>query len=668
MERVLKNGMDKITVTFPPSESVQAEEVCFSYSLEEGKLEVLKDVSIEAKKGQHIALLGRNGSGKSTLAKLLNALEIPERGRIRVQGREPIDEKSVLFIRQHCGMVFQNPENQMIGTTVEEEIAFGPENLGIEPSKIRKRIEQCMKLVGLPEECLTKHPSSLSGGQKQKLAIAGVLAMEPRVIVLDESTSMLDPLTRQEFLKLCEELRARYALTFINITHHMEEVLLADYVYVMDKGKIILQGCPKEVFQHVELLKGLGLDLPCTNLVLYSLTQFAQNYRKEAQLTQDEIKYYEEYIRPLLTNRETTLLQESNIANEKEKGPEDKENLDHEMKRLYSLSLHMRYLLKAHDQEEAVIQNALQAAKLYLFKGQTKEKRRLRRKAQEAAQLLLEVKDLSYTYPTMGEHSGKALEHLSFQMKKGEILGVMGHTGSGKSTLMQHLNGLIRPQTGEIQVLGLSTKENKGVREIRKYVGLLFQYSEHQLFAETVKDDIAYGLRIFSLTREEQEARIEEACAAADVDKSWLSRSPFELSGGQKRRVALASILVMKPELLILDEPAAGLDPQARNDILSLVLSLNQRGVSILMVSHSMEDLARICDRFIVLEKGKLVLEGRAEDVFVSEEKLRPYQLSLPASAKVAEALRQEGLALPRGLYSEEDLLEALLFSRTEEV
>ena len=241
---------------------------------EEGNVEemirAVDDVDLDVKAGDFVAILGHNGSGKSTLAKHLNAILIPTEGTLYVDGKDTRDESKLWEIRQSAGMVFQNPDNQIIGTIVDEDVGFGPENMGVPSAEIWKRVEKSLKAVGM-WEYRDHSPNKLSGGQKQRVAIAGVVAMQPKCIVLDEPTAMLDPSGRREVIRTVQELNRKEHGTVILITHYMEEVIEADRIIVMDQGRVVMQGTPKEVFSHVEELKGYRLDVPQATLVSYEL-------------------------------------------------------------------------------------------------------------------------------------------------------------------------------------------------------------------------------------------------------------------------------------------------------------------------------------------------------------------------------------------------------------
>lgn len=279
----------------------------------------------------------------------------------------------------------------------------------------------------------------------------------------------------------------------------------------------------------------------------------------------------------------------------------------------------------------------------------------------------IQVKNLTHIYSEGLPHESIALSHISFDIEKGEFIGIIGHTGSGKSTLIQHLNGLLKPKSGSILVDGIDiTSKNMKMRDIRRKIGLVFQYPEYQLFEETVHKDVAFGPLNLGLPQEETDQRVKEAIAQVGLDYEEIGqRSPFELSGGQKRRVAIAGVIAMKPEVLILDEPTAGLDPKAHGDILQMIIDIHQnQGTTILLVSHNMGDIARLCDRIIVMNRGTLALTGTPEHVFGEKDLLDSLGLGLPpATALMVELQRRgvpvEGKALTMEA-AEEELYELL--------
>lgn len=261
---------------------IKFDNVSFAYELEdEGVVNAVNDFSLDVPEGQFLAVLGHNGCGKSTVAKLINGILVPNKGKVTVEGMDTSDEEKTVDIRRIVGMVFQNPDNQIVATIVEDDVAFGPENLGVEPSEIRKAVDNALKAVGM-YEFRNREPHRLSGGQKQRVAIAGVLAMKTKCIVMDEPTAMLDPQGRKEVMDTVMKLNKELGITVILITHYMDEAVKADRVVAMDGGRIAMDGTPKEVFRNVEKMKKLGLDVP-------QATELAYRLRKKGFKLPDDI-------------------------------------------------------------------------------------------------------------------------------------------------------------------------------------------------------------------------------------------------------------------------------------------------------------------------------------------------------------------------------------------
>ena len=534
----------------------------------------LDGVNIEVEEGQFIAILGHNGSGKSTFARHINALLTPDEGTLYVNGWDTKDESKLWKIRQNAGMVFQNPDNQIIATVVEEDVGFGPENLGVSTEEIWERVEKALSAVGMLEYRHSS-PNKLSGGQKQRVAIAGVVAMKPKCIVLDEPTAMLDPNGRKEVLKTVKELNKQENVTVILITHHMNEVIDADKVFVMDSGKVVLEGTPREIFSKVSELKKLGLDVPQATEIAYnlkgkgidlgdcvlSIKEFKQRYK---QVTGKDIA--------------SLNLQESHSRLD--------DNLDENLS----------------DKENA------------------------------NKKLILEAKNLSYIYEEGTANEKGALDEVSLNIHEGEFLAIIGHTGSGKSTLIQHLNGLMRADSGSIYFNGedIYAKEFS-MPFLRKHVGLVFQYPEHQLFETTVLTDVCFGPKNLGLSKDEVVEAAKKALKQVGLGEEYYEKSPFELSGGEKRRVAIAGVLAMNPEVLILDEPTAGLDPKGRDKILNQLKKLQtERNIAIVLVSHSMEDVAKYAERLVVMSGGKKLYDGACREVFSHYKELENIGLAAP--------------------------------------
>lgn len=541
-------------------------------------------LDLEIEEGQFIAVLGHNGSGKSTFAKHINGLLVPSEGTLWVDQMDTSCDDDVWKIRQKAGMVFQNPDNQIIGTVVEEDVGFGPENIGVPTEDIWKRVEKSLGEVGM---IAYRHhsPNKLSGGQKQRVAIAGVMAMQPKCIVLDEPTAMLDPNGRKEVLKAVRELNQTEKVTVILITHYMEEVVFADDVYVMDQGTVVMHGTPREIFSRVDELKKYRLDVPQVTLLAHEL-------KESGVKIPDGILTIEELVQTL-TRKDV-------------KVPVDWK------KRI----------------AEVVVQyeNVNNSSK----------------------NMALKLEGITYTYNPGTVYEMHALKDVNLEIGQGEFIGIIGHTGSGKSTLIQHLNGLIRPTAGTITFEGEDIwKEGYSLKSLRSRVGLVFQYPEHQLFETDVLTDVCFGPKNQGLSKEECIVRAKEALSHVGLEEKYFDKSPFELSGGQKRRVAIAGVLAMNPKVLILDEPTAGLDPKGRDEILDQIAELHKtRGITILLVSHSMEDIAKYVDRIIVMNQGIKTFDDVPKHVFAQYKELEKIGLAAPQITYIMHALKEKGLAV----------------------
>lgn len=548
----------------------------------ESMIEALKDVSLDVEKGQFVAILGRNGSGKSTLAKHINALLFPSEGEVIVDGMDTEDGELRLKIRQTAGMVFQNPDNQIVGNLVEEDIAFGPENLGIPTADIWNRVDEALDKTGM-EAFRNQSPNHLSGGQKQRVAIAGVLAMHPKCIIFDESTAMLDPQGRRNIIDVARGLQQEYGITILLITHHMDEVLAADHVFVMKDGRIMGQGTPMEIFAQHQLLEECGLRLP----VLYQYLDFL-----EQEQIIDAVAY-------------------RNIHNV--------EDLIAEMTRRY--------------QKEQ--------ADLTEFPNDLIGEIQVERNAGEGILL----NHVSYVYNKGFADERTALNDVNLHITKGEFVAVIGHTGSGKSTLMQHLNGLYTATEGTVYYNGQDIADHDfSIKQLRQKVGLVFQYPEYQLFAETVEKDVCFGPENMDISKVEAQKRAYEAIEAVGLPDTIYDCSPLQLSGGQKRRAAIAGILAMQPDYLVLDEPTAGLDPYSAEKLLEMLKDLQVRqGIAIILVSHSMEEVAEYADRIVVMDQGKICFDEPTWKVFTRKQELEELGLAVPTGNRILNALKNVG-------------------------
>ena len=611
-------------------ESIQVKDVSYQYTRRNENDEVietlsaLSDVSFSIEQGSFVCILGHNGSGKSTLAKLFNALQLPGEGTVLVSGMDSREEKNIFPIRREVGMVFQNPDNQIIASVVEEDVGFGPENIGLPTDEIWKRVKDALAAVHM-EAYRLKSPNHLSGGQKQRVAIAGTLAMEPKVIVLDEPTAMLDPSGRKEVLESVMELKRTKGISIILITHYMEETVNADRILLMDAGKLVLDGSPHEVFSDVARLKSYRMDVPL-------ITELSDKLKAAGF--------------PI----EKTVLR--------------KEELEEELLRLFHEGFCLERGGKALEHEEESVES-----KAFSATGESKK--------EEELDNIVEVKNLTAIFQEGTAMESTALKDVSLHIRRGSLTALIGHTGSGKSTLLQHLNGLMKASRGEIWV---SFRENpplliqekgflfrKGkikkvqkegrlsfseegfdLRALRFKVGLVFQYPEYQLFEETVLEDVVFGPLNQGKSKEEAEKLAKEALRSLGIGEEYYEKSPFELSGGQKRKVAIAGVLAMQPELLVLDEPTAGLDPAGRDELFREIAGLRENyAMTILLVSHSMDDVARYAEEVIVLHHGERKMEGSVEEVFGKRKLLEEMGLGLPTIRAFLYDLQEKGLPLP---------------------
>lgn len=604
---------------------IECRGVSFSY---DGAAQALDGIDLSIKDGEFFCILGGNGSGKSTFAKHLNALLQPDAGTVRVNGMDASDPELVYDIRSTAGMVFQNPDDQLVATLVEDDVAFGPENLGVPSAQIAQRVREALKGVGLVG--FERHEThALSGGQKQRVALAGVLAMEPRVLILDEASSMLDPRGRKGLMKACRALHDR-GMTIVMITHFMEEAAEADRVAVFRAGHVAMLGTPEEILTRADELAQLNLDMPASCCLGTALR--AKGVPVHAQV------------------REVDMVAE--IA----QAYADRSGEDTAGRPSASDSRVLDNVSSATD-GTAVSEPVIEISHLsHSYSLSARERRRWRKRSATAG------KSNKQALWGNDPSSPWALRDVSLTVRRGEFLGLAGHTGSGKSTLVQHLNGLIRPQEGFVRALGLDLANKKDAAAVKAKVGVVFQYPERQLFAETVVQDVAFGPHNLGLPQAEVVHRVESSLARVGLDLATVGdKSPFELSGGQQRRVAFAGVLAMEPEVLVLDEPMAGLDPAARKDFLQLIDRLHREGLTVVMVSHSMDDLAQCCDRVVVMNEGAVFAEGAPAQVFARADELKSIGLGVPAAQRMALALAGAGVPLRlEGLYTVESLADEL--------
>lgn len=440
---------------------------------------------------------------------------------------------------------------------------------------------------------------------------------------------MLDPRGRKGLMKACRALHDR-GMTIVMITHFMEEAAEADRVAVFQAGRVAMLGTPEEILTQADELARLNLDMPascCLGRALRAKGVPICAQVREADMVADIAQAYAERSRTGIAGRP--------FASD----PRIPDNV--------------ASALDGADAPEPVIEISHLS---YSYSLSARERRRWHKRS--AAEGASNKQALWGNDPS----SPWALRNVSLTVRRGEFLGLAGHTGSGKSTLVQHLNGLIRPQEGSVCALGLDLSSKKDAAAVKAKVGVVFQYPERQLFAETVARDVAFGPRNLGLPEDEVARRVASSLARVGLDLAAMGdKSPFELSGGQQRRVAFAGVLAMEPEVLVLDEPMAGLDPAARGDFLGLIDRLHREGLTVVMVSHSMDDLANCCDRIVVMNEGAVFAEGTPAQVFAHADELKSIGLGVPAAQRMALALAKAGVPLRRDrLYTVEALADEL--------
>ncbi|MDO5126565.1 MAG: energy-coupling factor transporter ATPase [Eubacteriales bacterium] len=547
-------------------------------------IRAIRGICFDAKKGDFIAIAGKNGSGKSTFAKILNRLLVPIEGTILIGGLDAMEEKNTIPIRKQVGMVFQNPDDQLIGSVVAEDVAFGAENLGVPGNDLWQRVTNAVEQAGLSIS-VDKRINELSGGERQKVAIAGVLAMQPSCIVLDEATSMLDPKSRQDILNTMKQLNEDYGITIIMITHRMEELLFAKQIFIMHRGHLVMQGRKEAIFSKEEKLLEYGLECPAVVLIAKEL------YRQGIIRTD-------------------ALYTVSDIAKE-----------------IYKM--HRECFTDKTDMPQIGLATP---------------------KIDPVNAVLIDHVSFSY-----GKR--QVLSDISLSVKKGEYVVLMGATGSGKSTLLQMIPALLKPDKGTVYVDGRDVFDRTtNKRELRSKIGYVFQYPEHQLFAKNVYEDVVFGPRNIGVSEIEAEKRAYESIELVGLPQDVYDLSMDKLSGGQKRRVALAGVLAMKPEYLILDEPFAGLDPKGKREMQQIIDILHKdAGITIFMVSHDAECAWEYADRIYAMQDGKIVCGGRPDEVFYH---MRDELANLPAIMQLLVNLREMGLPVNCAPLNTDGILE----------
>ncbi|NOQ33824.1 MAG: ATP-binding cassette domain-containing protein [Methanosarcinales archaeon] len=558
----------------------------------------LSGIDLHIDDGEFVLLLGASGSGKSTLIQCLNGL-VPKVTGGNLEGEIIINGKDVRNYKVHqlasdVGIIFQNPDTQLFSLTVGKDVAFGPENLGMPKEEILGRIDRAMRIVGM-EDMRDRFVFTLSGGEKQRVAIAGTLAMEPHVMVLDEPTSDLDPVGTCEVLSLVKRLNQEKDMTIILIEHKIDEVVhLADRVVVMDRGKIIMDDTPDEVFNDGhDRLKSIGIALPQLSEIVHAMKNGFGDFEGDFS-TDSPYKTILARLCQLLRDKP------ANIAR-------------------------------------------FRAAHAPPTRTAPKPK--------------IEIKNLRHTF----EDGKVGLDGINLVIPEGDFVALIGHNGAGKTTLINHLIGFLKPDNGTIFING---KDISGMRvaTLAQSVGYLFQNPDNQIFTDSVTQELKFGLENIKLRDTAIEERVNRAISMMELAE-FRDRHPHSLSRGQRQRLAVASILAMEPDIIVLDEPTTGQDWGHVNKFLQQIRHLNELGKTIILVTHDMNLVAGYARRTVVMDKGKIVLDGDTRHVFSKQEILEKTGITLPVITRLSPDLLKDGIDIPPLLTVQE--LSEMAFSNS---
>lgn len=548
----------------------------------------LKEIVLEAGKGEVIGILGVTGAGKTTLMRTFNGL-IPQffegkiSGKVRVQDLDTQRNRIQSLVRR-VGLVFDDPETQIFGVTVREDVVFGPCNFGLSKQEVLTRMKNALEMVGLNgyEERATEN---LSGGEKQRLAIAGVLAMGSNILVLDEPTAALDPLGKEAVFHIVELLKKR-GMTIFLVEHETEELAArADRIIILERGRIVHEGPTRAVFQELPVLNRYHLRPP-------EVVELGWRLYEERVISKDEI--------PLNEEEGVNLLE--------------------------------RLLPAGGSSFPAGRRGGGENA------GNTES--------------LIEIENLSFAY-IKGQ---PVLRGINLQINKGDFLALVGQNGAGKTTFCKILAKLLTANTGRISFRGQKI-ENFSHARLARHLGYVFQNPDHQIFSSTLKEELEYGLLNQGLGVAEREERIRKVLQTVKLDKP-LATHPFNLGRGERQRLAVASVLVLEPETLIIDEPTTGQDWLGTRSIMELIRDLNEKGHTILIITHDMRLVAEYCRRVVVLNKGKILVDETPRQLFTKMDLLKEAQLKPPQVSRIACRLSDRGV--PQDILDVEELWTAV--------
>ena len=573
----------------------------------------LDHVSFSIPAGKRTCIVGANGSGKSTVASILSGLSAPDEGTVTFLGTTVVNDGQVDFeayktVRPQLGLVFQNPEDQIICSVVADDIAFGLENLQVPSDQITPLVEQQITL-GTLTEFASENPQMLSGGQQQRVAISGALVMKPQILILDEPSAALDVVHRNNVMGLVEKLRAA-GKTIVHVTHFMDEVVSADHVIALDDGRVAFEGTPEALFKQHELVECLHLEEPFAYQVAHALNKRGVVVCKSpsAQHVLDEL---------------TGLLATGSRG---EKGG----------------------VAESCDAMAASCDGMAGSCGAAAIRDATA----IRNASEPAA---VSVRDVTFSYQK------PVLKNISVDVQKGSHVAVIGSTGSGKSTLARLICALDTPDAGSLCVTGLDTRQKQNRRKLHGIVGYVMQRPERQLFAQTVAEDVAFGPTNLGLSACNVASAVDAALELVGLSHK-ADASPFELSGGQQRLCALAGVIAMHPKVLVLDEPTSGLDPYYCSKLRKIINAVLEDGCTVIELTHSMEDAAET-DQIIVLHEGDLVFSGSSQQTFThfSEAEFQELGLGIPHALAWAQRLsRATGINLGEPLTLSE-LVNALV-------
>ncbi|MDR2072516.1 MAG: ATP-binding cassette domain-containing protein [Spirochaetaceae bacterium] len=577
----------------------------------------LWNLSFTIHAGEYTVLLGSNGSGKSTLLSCLNGLIKPPAGCVSVYGMDPSDETALPEIRRRLGTVMQNPDDQIISSVVEEDIAFGPENLGLDRGTIQSRVEEALRLCYLTE-LRDKSPQFLSGGERQRLALAGTLAMDTETLILDEAVSMLDPAGRENFLSLVEQLHAR-GKTILQVTHSLEEISRHRRCLVLHQGTLVFDGTPRDLLEQ-QNLEDWGFVLPQSLKVLRLLAESPGNFR----LNSPDPGTAAETICRILR------------GSGNRRGP-----IKPPPERIQALAPQGTF-----SSEVAPV-----SPRVPVDSGET---------FSAAGSGTIRFEAASYRYLAGTAFAAPGMDHVSFEVipppGKGLVMALIGKSGSGKSTVLKHINALLLPSEGRVLVAGQDTQDRKTrLSSLRLKAALAVQSPETALFARYVADDMALGPANAGLRGAELLDRVKTAMEKSGLPfAEFADRETRSLSGGEKRRAAIAGVAAMESDILLLDEPLAALDGFHQEKILALIDEFRWAGKTVVISTHSMET-AVLADVVGIMAGGTLVACGAPREIFGGLWDPR-WGLELPWTVALARRLEEAGFPLPKIPLAAEEL------------